>query len=54
MELVQEVTKQKRNNKKNLWKGGFGIQSCSNILTKMYSFQPQKLTTCKEKGKYGQ
>lgn len=46
MELVQEVTKQtneqKRKNKNNLWNGGFGIQICSNILSKTYSFQQQQ------------
>lgn len=53
MELVQEVTKQtEKKQQKNLWKGGSGIQSCSNILSKMYSFQPQKMTACKKIGKY--
>lgn len=53
MELVQEVSKQtEKKQQKNLWKGGFGIQSYPTILSKMYSFKPQKMTACKKIGKY--
>lgn len=37
-ELVQEVTKQTEKKQQKTLKGGSGIQSCSNILSKMYSF----------------